>query len=95
MKWFTKNGEEKKRAELERLAELIEHEYQLARMEADVLERCLDPDESLVQSAVKLRDAFDVWYKTYRAVLRAYDELEAEKARCEARKRSVVLSSTT
>ena len=95
MRWFTRNDEDKKRADLERLAELVESEYELARMEADVLERRLDPDEALVQSAVRLRDAFDIWYKDYRAVLEAYDEFEAEKARCEARRRSVVLSSAS
>jgi len=94
MKWFTRNGVEKKRADLERLAELIQEEYQLAHMEADVLERRLDPDEQLVQSAVRLRDAFSVWYRNYRDVLAAYDEFETEKARREARKRSVVLSSS-
>ena len=90
MKWFTSNGKEKKRADLERLAELIEEEYQVAQMEADVLERRLDGDQPLVQCAVKLRDAFNTWYKDYRAVLLAYDSFEAEKARHEARKRSVV-----
>jgi hypothetical protein len=94
MKWFIRNGVEKKRADLERLAELIQEEYQLAQMEADVLERRLDPDEQLAQSAVRLRDAFSIWYENYRDVLAAYDEFETEKARCEARKRSVVLSSS-
>lgn len=95
MRWFTKDSEDKKRADLERLAALVESEYQLARMEADVLEQRLDPDEPLVQSSVRLRDAFDIWHRDYRAVLEAYDEFEAEKARYEARKRSAVLSSTT
>ena len=94
MKWFARNGLDKKRADLERLAELIEEEYQLAQMEADVLERRLDADEPLVQSAASLRDAFSVWYENYRAVLAAYDQFETEKARCEARKRSAVLSSS-
>ena len=94
MRWFAKNGEDRKRADLERLAELIQEEYQLAQMEADVLERRLDPDEQLAQSAVRLRDAFSIWYENYRDVLTAYDEFETEKARRETRKRSVVLSSS-
>lgn len=94
MNWIIKRKKEKKRADLERLALLVETEYQLAQIEADILERQLDPDVLLVQCAVKLRDAFAVWYEKYRDVLLAYDEFEAEKVRHEAGRRSTVLTGS-
>jgi len=81
MNWIVKKRKEKKRDDLERLADLIETEYQVARMEADILERQLGPDDPLVQQALRLRDAFNDWYERYRDVLAAYDRFEAEKAR--------------
>jgi len=95
MNWIVKKRKEKKRTDLERLAELIEDEYQLAQIEADVLKRELDPTDLLVQRALRLRDAFHDWYEKYRDVLVAYDQFEAEKARYEAERRSPALSSYT
>jgi hypothetical protein len=86
MNWIVKKRKEKKRTDLERLAELIEDEYQLAQIEADVLKRELDPNAVLVQRALRLRDAFNDWYEKYRHVLAAYDEFEAEKARYQTRR---------
>ena len=94
MNWIVKKRKEKKRADLERLAELIEDEYQLAQIEADILKRELGPSELLVQRALRLRDAFNDWYEKYRDVLAAYDQFEVERARYEARKRAPVLSGS-
>ena len=98
MNWIRKRIEEKrkekKRADLERLALLVEAEYELAQIEADVLERQFDPDTPLAQCALKLRDAFGVWHEQYRHVLTAYDEFEVEKARYEAERRSAILSGS-
>jgi len=80
-KWITKKRTAEKQDDLERLAQVIEDEYQLAQMEADVLEQQLGRNSPLVQSAFKLRDAFSVWYRDYRTVLSAYDEFQMEKSR--------------
>ncbi len=95
MNWIVKKRKEKKRTDLERLADLIETEYQVAQMEADILERQLDPDAPLVQQALRLRNAFNDWYEKYRDVLAAYDEFEAEKARHKSGRRLAVLSTYT
>jgi hypothetical protein len=95
MNWIVKKRKEKKRDDLERLADLIETEYQVSQMEADILERQLDPDDPLVQQALRLRNAFNDWYEKYRDVLAAYDEFEAEKARLAAGRRVAVLSTYT
>ena len=92
--WIEEKRKKKKRADLERLAVLVEDEYQLAQIEADVLERQFDPDVPLVRCAFKLRDAFRVWHEKYRDVLAAYEEFQVEKARYEAGKRSAILSGS-
>ena len=90
--WIVKKREEKKRADLERLALVIETERDLAHAEADVLEQQLGPNVPLVQCALKLREAFNAWYQKYREVLIAYDEFEAEVARHEASKSAAIVS---
>jgi len=95
MNWIIKKRKEKKREDLERLADLIETEYQVAQMEADILKRQLEPDAPLVQQALRLRDAFNEWHEKYRDVLVAYDQFEAEKARVGASRRLAVFSTYT
>ena len=93
--WIVNKKKERKRTDLERLADLIETEYQVAQMQADILERQLDPNAPLVHQALRLRDAFNDWYQKYRDVLAAYDEFEAEKARHQVGRRLAILSTYT
>lgn len=92
--WIETRRTNRRRAELERLALVVEGEYELAQIEADVLARQFDPEVPLVQCALRLRDAFGVWHEKYRDVLAAYDEFEVEKARYEANRRSAMLSGS-
>ena len=92
--WIEAKRTNKRRAELERLALVVEDEYELAQIEADVLARQFDPEVPHVQCALRLRDAFGVWHEKYRDVLAAYDKFEVEKARYETNRHSAILSGS-
>jgi hypothetical protein len=92
--WIEEKRTAKRRADLERLAAVVEDEYELAQIEADVLARQFDPEMPLVQCALKLRDSFAVWHEKYRDVLAAYDEFQFEKARYETSRHTAILSGS-